>query len=120
MTRLAILLFAVVCSGCCSCRDAAPLPIVHVQGEIGHPQFAWFQIQRQGAWIKEGAMISFYEDGRVESIQTIVDNELNGPAWDYFADGRPSAAGSNMHGKPKGVWRIWAADGTFHDHDLGK
>ena len=74
--------------------------------------------QRQlsdGRWVKTGVMVVFYPSGAVESVQTVVDDVLDGMRWDYSTDGKLLARGEYKNGKPSGVWRIWRKDGTYID-----
>ena len=80
MMRMPVLVLAMLSVGCTSSREAAP--VLHVQGDVSHPQFAWYQVQRDGAWIKQGALITFYESGVVQAIQNVEGNVLSGPAWE--------------------------------------
>ena len=96
------------------------LPI-HLQSTDGKDD--WISTQRRlsdGTISHDGLMVIFNPDGGVEKVQGITNNQLDGPYWEYWANGKISTRGQYRNGKPIGTWRLWDKEGKAHDRVISE
>lgn len=116
---LSLFLICLLLASCCrSATRETPqsLPVVAVQG--GNWKDDWVSFVRKnddGKWVKHGLLVGFYPDGTVEYIQTVIDDVLDGPIWEFWPNGKICTRGQYKMGKPDGVWRLWNQEGVSHD-----
>ncbi|HTI19573.1 MAG TPA: hypothetical protein VL652_01195 [Kutzneria sp.] len=58
------------------------------------------------------------EDGRITSLTTYRDGQLDGPEVEYYPDGSKESEGTYSMGTTVGEWRTWYPDGRLKEFNL--